>query len=244
MIESIQLGPYKLFYEDPETFKHTLVHGEHYESHVWTELKNSLKTARSFLDIGCNVGFYTVMAKWFMGPAFPTISIDVNPLNCSLLLRTIALNGFWNSLVLPVAASDADGTVNGNNSWNTGLIKTPATNHFCFKYWAMPLDSIWLGAVDVIKIDVEGFELFALKGMGNLIAGFKPTIVFEYNTHCMEIVGVEPLDLLGFFLGIGYNLTVLDYKPGMRSTFRDAVACRDHIAKFGQICDIVARPIH
>jgi FkbM family methyltransferase len=199
--------------------------------------------SRGFLDVGANVGFFTVMAKWFKGPAFPTVSVEVNPTNCALLLKTIEANGFWNSVVLPVAASDTTGLVYGNSSWNTGLVKGKGTDHFNVKYLTMPLDDLAMGPIDTVKIDVEGFELAALDGMRRTITSSKPTIFFEYNTHCMGIVGVDPLELLDFFFELGYSLTVLDYHQGMRATFTDAVACRDHIAKFGPLCDIMAKPI-
>lgn len=241
-MQSTQIGPYRVFYDDPETFKWVLSHGLDYEIHIREELKIALEHSRGFMDVGCNVGLHTVAAKIWKGKDFPTISVDVNPDNCELLCRTILENGFTNSIVLPVAASDHVGVVHGNRSWNTGLAERIVSPEWDALYPCIPLSLMEDSPIDTIKIDVEGFELAALRGLPKTISRNLPTIFFEFNLHCLRIVGVDPAELLDFLLHFGYELTVLDYKPGMRATFTDACQCRDYIATFGEICDIMAKP--
>lgn len=242
----VPLGPYQVFYDDPETARCILAYGDKYEAHLTEEMKKEwahTEFAGGFMDIGANIGYHTVMAKCFRGPQFPTVSVEVNPKNVALLCRTIKENGFWNSLVLPVAASDEVGTVYGNDSWNTGLSRTRINDDWRWLYPAMPLDLFDCGPIKTIKIDVEGFELATLRGLSKTISVDRPTLFFEYNLHCMNVVGVDPLDLLNWVLQAGYDLTTLEYREGMTAHFTDAVSCRDHIAKFGIICDIMAKPI-
>ena len=243
MSKSIQLGPYFLHYEDDEAYKHCLTHGENYESHIVSEMRTQIAHSNGLMDIGANVGFYTLMAKWWRGPAFPTVSVEVNPGNCQLILETIERNGFWNSLVIPAAASDHVGSVFGNKSWNTGIAFKKLNEDWRWQYPCLPMDNVDFGRMDTIKVDVEGCELFALRGLILTIAKWKPTLFFEYNPVCMKVTGVDPDALLQFVVGIGYDLTVLDYRPGMRATFNDPAACRKHIESFGcDLCDIMARP--
>ena len=133
--------------------------------------------------------------------------------------------------------------VRGNRSWNTGLTDTRILGtEWDAVYPCMPMDMLVIKPIDTIKIDVEGFELAALRGIPMIIARDLPTIFFEVNLHCLRIVGVNPIDLLDYLLPFGYELTVLDYKPGMRAVFRNSVECLKHISKFGEICDVMARP--
>lgn len=241
-MKTIKLGPYELCYESDEAFSWVLCHGENYESHVTKELRLRLPNSRGFLDVGCNAGIYTVLVKWWMGLAFPTVSVDVNPINCALLLKTIERNGFWNSIVLPVAAANINGTLYGNNFWNSAVSFTRLNEDWKYQYPAMRLGDVPIWPIDTIKIDVEGFELHALLGMESQLVKDHPTIFFEYNVHCLNLSHTDPLDLLNFMLEHQYKLTVLDYKAGMRKTFTEAAACIDHIAKFSEICDIMAEP--
>lgn len=241
-MQTSQLGPYLIYYDDPETFHWVLAHGMNYEPHLRDELKIALEHSRRFMDIGSNAGTHTVSAKIWRGLDFPTISVDVNPHNCELLCRTIVENKFTNSMVLPVAASDHVGVVLGNRCWNTGLAEKAVNADWTATYPCMPMDMIGVSPVDTIKIDVEGFELSALRGLVCTITRDLPTIFFEYNLHCLKIVGVDPVELLGFLPGLGYELTILDYKPGMRRVITDPVQGRDYIAQFGEICDIMAKP--
>lgn len=59
-------------------------------------------------------------------------------------------------------------------------------------------------AVDVIKIDIEGGELGALRGAINVLARHRPTVMFESAPGCGSRLGYSTTDLWRFFDGIGY----------------------------------------
>lgn len=67
------------------------------------------------------------------------------------------------------------------------------------------IDSLGLDACDLIYLDVEGYELFALQGAKNTIEKFSPLIVAEYNSQA-EKYGVKQGDIEGFLSTLGYEL--------------------------------------
>jgi hypothetical protein len=65
------------------------------------------------------------------------------------------------------------------------------------------------GPVDVLKIDVEGYELNALKGgMGFLshVDRRPPMIFSEYSTSMMDVAGSDPEEYLRMLLRLGYEI--------------------------------------
>lgn len=229
----------KLFYSDPLAFEHVLKHGEGYEIHVTNELKRLMQTARGFLDIGSNHGLFVAMAKSWRGADFPVIAVEAQPENAGLILHSAEINGWKNTYILPVAAAARTSILSGNWCWNIALGRKGQVGSV--PYLGMALDDIEEGLppFDVIKCDVEGFELEALMGASLLIEKYQPAIIFEWFPDALKR-NCEPKELLDFLLCHGYKLTVLDWKPGLRATFTDAQACIDHIAKETWICDIMA----
>jgi hypothetical protein len=66
------------------------------------------------------------------------------------------------------------------------------------------------GRVDVVKIDVEGAELHALRGLEQTIDRDRPVIVSEFSPGMMQGESESPaLDYLGFLIGKGYEIRVV-----------------------------------
>ena len=69
---------------------------------------------------------------------------------------------------------------------------------------AMRLDDLHLDRCDLIWFDIEGYELFALKGAERTIARHKPVIAVEVKDHCRRY-GYSEADLCGWILAQGYT---------------------------------------
>ena len=70
----------------------------------------------------------------------------------------------------------------------------------------IPLDNIRLNHCDAIWLDVEGFEIFALKGAERTIRKFWPVIICEEKS-LGEVYGVDRNAIETFLEGMGYELT-------------------------------------
>lgn len=72
---------------------------------------------------------------------------------------------------------------------------------------AMPIitiDSLLLPSCDLIQLDIEGFELFALKGAQETIKKYSPVIMIEHKKHATRY-GAQPDDVLNFLKTNGYE---------------------------------------
>lgn len=67
------------------------------------------------------------------------------------------------------------------------------------------LDSIPLERLNYIKLDVEGHELFALRGMQETLAKYRPKIVLEMNSGALGRNGHSYLDVLKFLKNAEYS---------------------------------------
>lgn len=75
------------------------------------------------------------------------------------------------------------------------------------------LDEILLSVprIDAFKMDIEGFEPFALRGMLKIIEKHKPVLVTEFSPwHIQHRCGIPPQDYLEQLAAIGYRLSIIE----------------------------------
>lgn len=146
------------------------------------------------LDIGANFGVYTARLSGLVGPAGRVIAIEpahqsfdiLNAVVQELPLRNVTLLNvacFSDCRVLPLRIP-ADDTHIENLYEATLDAESAGTLVLCIPVDAMRLPQ----RVSLVKIDVEGAELMALKGMEGLLERDRPTLVVEWNPGMEEIV--------------------------------------------------------
>lgn len=185
---------------------------------------NAFNEGATFIDIGTNVGFYSVLALDRLGPSGKVFSFEIDPRPLRCLRRTIAEFGYNNILVTEAAVSDIDGELSFEPKREHGHnhIDRTATNGR--KVPSVRLDT-WakrngLTRVDAIKIDVEGAEKLVLEGAQETIARFKPLLLCEAEETAAAKFGYTPNYLLDYLNGIGYRTTWLSgvYTPTILAT--------------------------
>jgi hypothetical protein len=83
--------------------------------------------------------------------------------------------------------------------------------------------------VGLIKIDVEGYELFVLKGAKNTMSQNMPDVFYEFNPPMLKTAQCGPKDFSDFFGGIGsYKQEVLE-NDGTWSSFPPSASRSDHV---------------
>ena len=250
MIRTVQIGKYKLFAddqsEDPRgdiTGLKILENGINFETHVYSELLKYWPKSVGFLDIGANVGLYTVSAK-DIRPDMPVVAIEVSKDNAQLLLRSLAENGITGVSVLNIALADRCRILQKNLcKTNAMCIANGTWNDGNWEYvFGLPLDFFNLPPIDLVKMDIEGFEWLALQGATKLLSQ-RPTFVFEYCPEAATRSGINPIQLLEFFVSRKYSITALDYVPNIRKTFLNSQECHDYVVQTTKwITDVLAVP--
>jgi FkbM family methyltransferase len=154
-----------------------------YEPAKHALIRRRLRPGMTFVDVGANKGDFTLLAARLVGNSGRVISIEPEPDNRSVLQRSIALNGYSNITVMPLALSDRDGTANLQIGSTSGS-HTLSPEFDGLRSLSVPtrtLDAVVaeqrLASVDMLKIDVQGLELPVLRGAAETLRANPQIIV-------------------------------------------------------------------
>jgi len=191
------LGNKKMFVigDDLGFSPHMIMEG-YWEYWLTQYFANNIKPGDTVLDIGANLGYYTVLAADLVSDSGKVVAVEPNPYVFSLLSKSVAQNGFNSRCQLHNFALSAQGESGERNFFvpknepKNGLILNEGANIArhqelgeVFQVKLGHLDPDDFDRVDFIKIDVEGAEMAILKGLKPIIDKFRPKIVCELNFY-------------------------------------------------------------
>lgn len=163
------------------------------------------------IDIGTNIGWVALnFAKITQHGS--VIGFEPDPFNFQVCQNNIKLNNFSNLIVLPIGLGETSDTVKmevrtpdnrGGNRIATQVEKGSVT------VTIKSLDSVpeiqSLIKIDLIKLDVEGYELKVLKGAKNLLLKHTPTLFIEIDDNNLRDQGDSAVELILFLKSCGYK---------------------------------------
>lgn len=168
------------------------------------------------VDIGAHVGYYTKLFAKLAGPTGRVYAFEADPENYQLLVKNTA--PLKNVKIFPIALTDRVGPIDFYES----VIKSGCHS---LVLGAMPdqrkisvpgsdLDSILaqsaVARVDIIKMDIEGGEPLAIKGMSGVLANNSALIlVSELSSRRLKLSGVTPSAYLRSLAQFGFNLSLI-----------------------------------
>ena len=166
---------------------------EGFEPYTWRTLRPLIERAGTFIDVGANIGLYSVLARR-LNPAIEVISFEPAPVLCADHRRFCEANGVVAN-VHQLALSDTNGIGmfyqpiegDGFDKSSAGTIAAAAWQarhqHRAIEVRTITLDEFLAGQAlkrpVVVKIDVEDHEAAVLRGAAATIAEYRPTIVCE-----------------------------------------------------------------
>lgn len=181
-----------------------------------------LKKDMTFVDVGANNGYFTLFAAKRLTEG-TVISFEPVKQIYENLLFNIDLNNFRN--VLTYNSGLSNGKVKEMDIFTSedeicdGLSTLYPTNKRTKKIGKIKLssldeiaDELFLKAIDVIKIDVEGAEFEVLKGSQKVLSKFKPKILIEINDETFHAAGYNVKDLTDFLKTFGYRFKIIGVK--------------------------------
>jgi FkbM family methyltransferase len=150
---------------------------------------NLIRNGSTVIDVGANIGFFTLLAAKLVGDKGLVLSFEPEPTAFSLLTQSVERNGFSNVRLFQKCISSVDGQeqLHLSVTRNKGL-------HSIARDLGGPslvvesarLDTIastlGIGSIDLLKIDVEGAEPEVLEGAVGLISGSRVrNIIMEWE---------------------------------------------------------------
>jgi len=176
-------------------------------------LKQVLSPGDTAIDVGANIGYFTLLAGRLVGSRGRVVAFEPNPEMVRRLTGNVALNDYQARVTAhPWALSDVDGPAHLYVP-TTGRDDPGEASMRRQRGWdgveeqavvARRLDDLWdHGAVRLIKLDVEGAELQVLQGAREVIRIHRPHVICEYNPSTAAAFGYEPAALAAFFRDIG-----------------------------------------
>lgn len=173
------------------------------------------------LDIGAHAGYYTCLAAQLVGPTGRVYALEPLPFNRRLLRRNVAQRGYHWVTVVPTAASDEAGEhvlyLNPMNSGDNRLAPPDQVGSQVTIRTARADDLVPTGTrIDFVKMDVQGWELRALRGMRRILAANPQVIILmEIWPRGLERAGASAEAVVRLCEDYGLALHLFDVKqPG------------------------------
>jgi FkbM family methyltransferase len=224
--------------DDPAVGQH--VKRGAYEPHVTAVFRDRVRPGMHVLDIGANIGYYTMLSASLVGREGSVTAIEPNPDSAKLLEASRRANSFDNVTVLQVAAGRELGLLVLHGSFGN-VMTSAAPDKVAALINATTVPSFRVDdliprdrKIDFVKIDVEGAEYNALLGASDLIKRCHPTIVSEFSPSTMPgISGVDGRGYLRFLLELGYTISVIEAGGALLACGTDIERVMDEYARSG-----------
>lgn len=202
--------------QEPEFGRH-IAAGGGWEPHIVDAIRLNLAPGQVFVDVGGNVGIMSFNAASVVGPSGKVIAFEPNPHNVSAFRRGIVANDFPHITVFPLALSDHRHMIGLTSASNAKVLGDAVATQAAEVIQAISADEILKdeARIDLVKIDIEGYELPALKGMQGVLAGHKPKILCEFNPLCLRAQGgIEPSALADFIYELTDKVEIIEHGGG------------------------------
>lgn len=186
---------------------------------LFLQFLGRLKPGDCFVDLGANVGYYTMMAAWHLRrfAGSKVFAFEPNEKAFGYLEQNKRLNNLDNLILAPQAVGDCAGQMalhlDPESSLQSSLRpylprlverrEVPVTTLDAFLAEHGPAN------VKLMKMDIEGAELLALRGARETIARCRPVIFYEENPRSYAAFGYRPEDVRDFLEGLGYHLRLM-----------------------------------
>lgn len=173
-------------------------------------MRRIVKPGDHVLDIGANIGFYAKLLSEMTGSKGKVYSFEPDARNFKYLKNKV--RNLTNVELFQGAVSEKNETLKIYRSklLNVDHRTYPVNNYESVdEIAAWSIDSLvadkTIQRVDVIKIDIQGYELSAFKGMQQLLKNASPKILAEYWPHGFRRAGTTAVEFFDFFAALGYK---------------------------------------
>ncbi len=189
-----------------------------YEPHTTRAINTLCGEGMTVLDIGANIGCHTLRFAKLVGPKGKVIAFEPMSLPFSKLRRNLELNAFGNVVLEQLALSNEnkdDQEVCVSCSWPVSGIddsqRHPIHRGYMMKEVVsfVTLDDYvkrnGVSKIDLVKLDVDGYEFKVIQGALKTLEFYKPVIIVELGVYTLEEKGDNITELVSLVSGLGYK---------------------------------------
>jgi FkbM family methyltransferase len=176
---------------DDEDFLDLSVYGV-YEPGITALVKREVKEGDVVLDLGANVGYYTLLFAKLVGETGKVFAFEPDPRFFSLLKKNVEINGYKNVILEQKAVTNRTGMMRLFLEEGTYTVHESEGGRESIEVESVSLDdyfSLFQKGIDFIKMDIEGSEGYAIDGMSGLL---------EKNGHIKIVTEYWPMGLKSY----------------------------------------------
>ena len=190
-----------------------------WEPHVMRYLKQHLRPSHVFMDVGANLGYFTVLTAPLVERVIAFEPVASNHAYCG---ANIALNGLTNVDLHHCGLWREDRTLHVKSDSSSVMtaavtVADDGSAGALEPIRAVSLDSLVqqgglaLSRLDLVKMDIEGAEMSALIGMEGTISRFRPRIIMEINRPRLDACDASIDDVWDYFQSHSYGVRAFQH---------------------------------
>ncbi|GMW03204.1 MAG: hypothetical protein AMXMBFR84_43390 [Candidatus Hydrogenedentota bacterium] len=235
-VKKVETNGYTL-YLDPVDSQRIALRGE-YEPFTTELVRRLLGPGDVAVDLGANIGYYTMLFSQIVERDGRVFAFEPDPDNFALLEKNIAINHAENVVAVRRAVSDLPGLVRlykERFNFATHSLWASAHTRSHVDVEAIRMDDFarehveHLKRIRLIKMDIEGAEAHALRGMGAVLAANPGVaIISEFLPNVLRNLGTEPIEYLMMLQSLGFAVYDIDQKQQKLIQKPFAALCDDY----------------
>ncbi len=211
---------------------------EEYEPEVWQHLMSEVRPGDVVADVGAYIGLYAIALAKRVGHAGRVVAFEPDPANLAALRKHVSLNLLTDRIeTRPYAVGASNGQVkfaahaSSESSVTGSAEESTAGNEFIVD--SISLDEVFAGGrLDILKIDVEGYEERVIEGAMSLLKDDRrgPRAIFiEVHPYAWQATGTTSESLLKLLEDCNYQVQDLAGNPIERiEMYGEVIAYRRH----------------
>ena len=190
--------------------------------------KNIVSSGMTIIDVGANIGYFTMLFSKLTGPTGRVIAFEPNPRSYSILEKNIRSSSSQNVILVKKAVSDYSGTTKlflsqcnptDNRIFNSSIYETDDDRE-TIDVQVMTLDEyVQDMKVDILKIDVQGAEMMVINGALQTIMNNRDLqIIVEFWPIGLSSNGIKPMQFLKNLENLGFYIYDLNGSQPIQTT--------------------------
>ena len=184
-----------------------------FENEETDYVESILKEGDVFIDVGANIGLFTLIASKIVGNSGKVICFEPSPTTFSRLDENVKLNNFKNIDFRNIGLSDKQDKLvfyvskSGYDAWNSFALREDIledTIEVEVSSLDIELREVDKSKIKLIKIDVEGWEKFVLFGGREFFKNFSPIVMIEFSEENTFNAGYPVYEIYDIMKDFGY----------------------------------------